>query len=332
MRRITSVSTPIAHLVGPGSLKMINDQLVFTPVGGKAMRLNSKALTEVICYGDVSASANALEILFQMGIQTVWMTPSGQKCRGRLYRTDSPSTLVRVRQHRVFAMPHARLAWSVQLIVAKIDSMLEASRHYQRHGTPQASSVLERLQQLKDQAQLVQSIPQLLGIEGTATSIWFQLFRELVLPPWSFPNRVRRPPTDPTNALLSLGYTLLLNRVTARAEAKGYEIYLGALHGYRAGRPSLSCDLMEPLRVPVVDRWVLATCNQKQLLPENFEQNSDGGYRLKKDRFGYTLKLWEEFWHSQRCEELLESWIDQLSKSLLRWSGEDPEILPPDDL
>src|SRR5205085_1352949 len=71
-------------------------------------------------------------------------------------------------------------------------------------------------------------------------------------PPWTFPDRTRRPPTDPVKPLLSLGYTWLLGRVTARVEAAGYEPSLGGLHDYRPGRPSLGCDLIEPLRVPAV--------------------------------------------------------------------------------
>ena len=60
------------------------------------------------------------------------------------------------------------------------------------------------------------------------------------------------------------------------AEARGYEVYLGGLHEYRAGRPSLACDLIEPLRVAAVDRWVLATCNQRELMPEAFHREDDG--------------------------------------------------------
>ena len=79
---------------------------------------------------------------------------------------------------------------------------------------------------------------------------------QLLRPPWRFVQRVRRPPTDPVNALLSLGYTWVLTRTVARCEAAGLEVNLGGLHDYRPGRPSLACDLMEPLRVPAVDRWV----------------------------------------------------------------------------
>ena len=60
--------------------------------------------------------------------------------------------------------------------------------------------------------------------------------------------------------MLSLGYTWLLARTVARCEAEGLEVNLGGLHEYRPGRPSLACDLMEPLRTPAVDRWVVLVC------------------------------------------------------------------------
>ena len=100
---------------------------------------------------------------------------------------------------------------------------------------------------------------------GRSLCPWFEFFGKLLLPPWQLSRRVRRPPTDPVNALLSLGYTLLLQRTLAACEAVGLDAALGSLHEYHPGRPSLACDLMEPLRVPAVDRWVIALCNQHRI-------------------------------------------------------------------
>lgn len=128
------------------------------------------------------------------------------------------------------------------------------------------------------------------------------------------------------NALLSLGYTWLLTRVNARAEAAGYEIYLGGLHEYRPGRPSLGCDLIEPLRVPAVDRWVVATCGQGELSPHDFRSEEAGGFRLHPAAFGRTLVSWERHWSGGRLDAILQQWLDALAEFL---RGRDvPEPAP----
>ncbi len=130
-----------------------------------------------------------------------------------------------------------------------------------------------------------------------------------------------------------LGYTWLLTRATARAEARGYEIYLGGLHEYRAGRPLLSCDLIEPLRVPAVDRWVVAVCNQRELMPDQFLEEEGGGFKLQPGSFGRTLHSWETYWVGAGLEAELERWLDELGALLKRWDVRTPgEEALPDDL
>lgn len=83
---------------------------------------------------------------------------------------------------------------------------------------------------------------------------------------------MRRPPTDPVNALLSLGYTLLLNQVMASASLVGFDPYFGMLHFVDYGRPSLALDLMEEWRPIIVDTLVLSVFNLKALAPSDFEE------------------------------------------------------------
>ena len=59
----------------------------------------------------------------------------------------------------------------------------------------------------------------------------------------AFEVRTRRPPKDPVNAVLSLGYTLLTNEILALLIAHGFNPYIGFLHGIEYGRPSLALDL-----------------------------------------------------------------------------------------
>jgi CRISP-associated protein Cas1 len=324
MHRITSVAAPVAHLVGPGQLKVINGQLAFKRHGDGPLRLDPTALTDIYCYGDISVSGAAMELLFRHGIQTAWLSQGGQRCRGRLSRTDAPTTLTRIRQHRVFGDATHRRDWAKLVVAGKIEAMTAAARRYQRNGTP-VGSLLTDLPALSAKLAGAETAEQVRGLEGAASASWFGFFSLLFSAPWSFSTRNRRPPTDPVNALLSLGYTWLLNRTTSRAEALGYEIYIGGLHEYRAGRPSLSCDLMEALRVPAVDRWVVATCGQGELSPSDFVSEESGGLRLQPAAFGRTLYLWEKHWTEQRLDTALQQWLETLARFIRDRTGPEPD-------
>jgi CRISPR-associated protein Cas1 len=211
-------------------------------------------------------------------------------------------------------IPAARLAAARIIVASKIDSQRQAARHYQRHGCHSAGAALRALDLACDLSRAAANIDALRGVEGAATAAWFNLFAELLSPPWHFPGRARRPPTDPVNALLSLGYTILQSRVVARCQAAGLEVYLGALHEYRAGRPSLACDLMEPLRVPSVDRWVLRLCHGGSLRPADFTDTTDGT-RLQPAVFPGTIHDWEEHWVSGGHDTALDQNLEQY----VRW-------------
>ena len=128
-------------------MKVINGNLAFAAHGEAPLRLDPSALHSVFCYGDVSVTAAALESLFRHGIETAWLTAGGQRCRGRATRIDPSTTLTRIRQHRAFARPEACLDWARQVVIGKIETQTQATRHHQRHGCALAGPVLAQLQQ-----------------------------------------------------------------------------------------------------------------------------------------------------------------------------------------
>ncbi len=133
---------------------------------------------------------------------------------------------------------------------------------------------------------------------------------------WPFPGRVKRPPTDPVNALLSFGYTLLASKVASAVQLVGFDHFVGYLHSSFYGRPSLALDLMEEFRPVIVDSAVLTLLNKRMLTTNNFISEL-GAYRLKDEsrRIFFTQleeRLSEEIEHPifgyktsyRRCIEL----------------------------
>src|SRR5437870_4166454 len=122
MRRVTSVETPLAHLVGPGKLKVVNGQLAYSTGEGTPLRLDPQALRAVYCYGAVSISDEALRLVLEHDVQLAFLSAQGMRCRGRLVRDDSSKTTLRLLQHGAFANPAAQRDWAARVVEAKIES------------------------------------------------------------------------------------------------------------------------------------------------------------------------------------------------------------------
>jgi len=108
----------------------------------------------------------------------------------------------------------------------------------------------------------------LMGLEGEATHIYYEGLAMLIPKEYGFKGREKRPPTDPVNAALSFGYTILNSRVLSAIARCGLEPFAGYLHTDRSGKPSLILDLSEEFRQPIVDRTVISIFSKRQLNSE----------------------------------------------------------------
>jgi len=91
----------------------------------------------------------------------------------------------------------------------------------------------------------------------------------------------------------SLGYTLLTNEIASLVEATGFDPFIGFLHGLRYGRQSLSLDLVEEFRHPVIDGLVLTLTNKGSVRETDFNQQDSGAFMLSKPAFGHFVELYE---------------------------------------
>lgn len=137
---------------------------------------------------------------------------------------------------------------------------------------------------------------QLQGLEGNATAHYFNSFQHLLNDPSLFNGRTRRPPRDPVNALLSYGYTILLNQIMSALCTVGLDPYIGYLHTSQYGKPALALDLMEEFRPLIVDSVVISIFNNNILQRKHFIEELGGAQRLTDNgRRTFLTKLEARF-------------------------------------
>jgi CRISPR-associated protein Cas1 len=170
----------------------------------------------------------------------------------------------------------------------------------QRNHIEPPSQALQQLRQLADRAVDASALDSLLGIEGAAARVYFGAFRGMLkaedpadVPAFDLTHRNRRPPRDPVNALLSLGYALLAKDLTIVSHAVGFDPYMGFYHQPRFGRPALALDLMEGFRPLVVDSAVLMAVNARMVTSEDFVRAGDAVALSPRGRKGF-IRAYEQ--------------------------------------
>jgi CRISPR-associated protein Cas1 len=160
------------------------------------------------------------------------------------------------------------------------------------------------MQSLSEQTKTCGNMEALREIEGKSTLLSFELYGLLFKKELPFYNkafrRVRRPPTDPVNSLLSFGYTLLHSNIFSLVRMKGMNPYLGFLHAEDKGNPALVNDLMEEFRT-IIDSMTLDILNKGVLRNKDFYYHGSPTACLMSDD---TRKTFLELFEQQMRKEL----------------------------
>ncbi|MGC8825676.1 MAG: CRISPR-associated endonuclease Cas1 [Anaerolineae bacterium] len=233
---------------------------------------------QVVLFGNIGLTTPALKALLASSIDVVFLNQDG-RYRGRLVGETPPHVALRMLQYQRAANPADVVRLARCIVAGKIENMYLSLQRWSRIR-PEAniSPALERLRAGLPAVSSASDVPALLGIEGsTSGQYMFALGQLLTNPDFSFCRRVRRPPTDPVNALLSFGYVILTRRMESVVQSVGLDPYLGFLHGVAYNRPSLALDLIEEFRSVIVDSVVLRCINNRLLTLEHFQDHPPAG-------------------------------------------------------
>lgn len=223
----------------------------------------------------------------------------------------------RIGQLRRYDDPLFRLRWSQRVVIGKIRGQRRllgralAQRPDQRHALTTAIQSLDQALTSVRKADNP-STDSLRGQEGAAAAAFFRGYGALFAPELAFNGRNRRPPRDPVNAALSLGYTLMHGDAVRALHMAGLDPMIGFFHELDFGRASLASDLIEPLR-PHVEQWVWDCFRERTLRAEDFQRQGDACLLGKRGRQRY-FGAFEVFARSRR--RLLRRWATKLAVGL----------------
>lgn len=258
-------------------------------------------LQEIISFSYAGASPALMGACADKAIGLAFCTPRG-RFLARVGGENNGNVLLRRRQYREADDELSACYIARNMIFGKLyNSAHSIARTCRDNGLRVDLYALrnaeETIKGLYTQVRACTDLETLRGLEGVGAATYFGVFDHMVLGQkdvFTFTQRSRRPPLDPTNALLSFAYSLLTHDCASALESVGLDAYVGFMHKDRPGRSSLALDLMEELRPCLADRFVLTLINNRVLSAKDFDYQESGAVLLTDTGRKTFLRQWQE--------------------------------------
>lgn len=206
--------------------------------------------------------------------------------------------------------------------------------HYYRHGKNQLKEYLDWLKNIGELIEKCKNVNQIMMIEGDIWARFYATFKYILPEDFVLNKRVRRPPDNPINALISFGNSILYSKTITQLYHTHLNQEISFLHSPSDSRFSLSLDISEVFKPVIVFKTIFDCINNRKLSVENHfrkEYNycllNDEGKKIFvsniEDRLNSVFdhpKLKRKITYKQAIK------ID--GYKLIKWIMEDKEFVP----
>ena len=229
-------------------------------------------IKELYCFNDITISTKLLDILGTAGI-VVHFFNYYENYVGTFYPKKALiSGKLNVKQAITFENNRLVIAKAIVNGIAK--NIKAVVYHYYRHGVKDLKELIDFCS--KDVNRLLEKsndIKQILSVEGKIWAMFYASFKYFLPEDFVINKRVKRPPDNPMNALISFGNTLLYTKTISQIYNTHLDQAISFLHEPSEARFSLSLDLSEVFKPIIVFKTIFDLVNNKKLKVEkHFEE------------------------------------------------------------
>ncbi|WP_187647033.1 type I-B CRISPR-associated endonuclease Cas1b [Nitrosophilus labii] len=289
------------YILSMGELKRKDNSIAFKNEKGWNY-IPIEGVREIYFFNEVSLNSKFLDFLARAGVVAHFFNYYGQYS-GTFYPKDYLiSGDLTVKQSLAFVEKRLMIAKSIVYAIAK--NLYEVLYHYYRHGNKELKPFLDWLR--TDIDKLLEKelhIRQILFIEGQIWSRFYDSFKYFLPKDFLMYKRVKRPPNNPMNALVSFGNTLLYTKTITAIYHTHLNQSISYLHEPREARFSLSLDLSEAFKPIIVFKTIFELVNRRKLqVSKHFEKKlnyallNDDGKKIFLEAFENRIN--EKFKHT----------------------------------
>ena len=260
------------YITSMGELSRKDNSLCFRK-NGKNIYIPIENTKEIYCLNEVSFNSKLLDFLGRNNIIVHFFNYYGGYSGSFYPRNQYNSGKLLVKQVEKYKNNRIDIAKAiVKGIGANIDEVLY---HYYKHGKSEVKDCIDWIREdLYKLVDKTESIKELLAYEGEIWMKFYSMFQYFINEDFVLNKRVKRPPDNPINALISFGNTLLYTKTISAIYRTHLDQRISFLHEPSEGRFSLSLDISEVFKPIIGYRIIFDLVNNKRIqVAKHFEKS-----------------------------------------------------------
>lgn len=202
------------------------------------------------------------------------------------------SGLILVNQVTHYTDKQKRIYLAREFLKAGTANIYRNLRYYDERGRDLAEE-LRSINELVEKLDEQDEISQLMGIEGNIREQYYRAFNKIINQEINFETRVKRPPDNMINCLISFVNSLIYTTVLSEIYHTQLSPLISYLHQPGTRRFSLSLDIAEIFKPLIGDRLIFSLLNKEQIKEKDFEKELNYLY-LKENAKKTILKEYDE--------------------------------------
>ncbi|WP_239255469.1 type I-B CRISPR-associated endonuclease Cas1b [Listeria ilorinensis] len=288
------------YLFSSGELRRKDNVLRLTAKDGRFKDLKVEMTQEIFLFGEIDLNTKCLDFSGRLGIPIHIFNYYGFYSGTYYPKESNVSGDLLVKQALAYADSEKRLEIAQQFIEAASYNIVRNLRYY-NNREKDLEEEIHQIKLLRKEITKTNDIQMLMGTEGNIRKNYYGSWSKIINQEIDFKKRVKRPPDNMINTLISFVNSLIYTTCLAEIYKTQLNATISYLHEPSSRRFSLCLDISEVFKPLIGDRLIFSLLNRGVLTENDFEQGSNFCYMKSAARMrvlqAYDLRLKETIKH-----------------------------------
>lgn len=258
------------YIFSSGRLKRKENTIYFEDGEGNKKALPIEDVDKIHMFGEIDINSKLLNYISRYSILLNFYNYYGFYTGTFYSKKKNVSGFLLVKQAENYSNHERRLFFAKSFIDSAIFHILRNLRNYT--GTEE---YIEKIKFEKNNVLNSKNVNELMGAEGRMRKIYYSAFNLILKNGFTFEHREKRPPSDPVNAMISFGNSIMYTTVLGEIYKTQLDPTISYLHEPSTKRFSLSLDLAEIFKPLIVDPVIFRLINNRMITNADFS-NQEG--------------------------------------------------------